>query len=70
MLQGKVKDYTPGQCVLYTILGMASHVVKIKSINGDLFTLRYDDDIANFTVNSIGDGEVTIKKLRKRRGNK
>ena len=64
MLQGKVKDYTPGQCVLYTILGMASHVVKIKSINGDLFTLRYDDDIANFTVNPIGDGEVAIKNIK------
>ena len=70
MLQGKVEDYTPGQCVQYTILGTVSHVVKIKSINGDLFTLRYEDGIANFTVNPIGDGEVRIERLRKRRGNK
>jgi len=67
MLQGKVKDYTPGQCVLYTILGKASHVVKIKSINGDLFTLRYEDGIANFTVNPIGDGEVRIEKTGERK---
>jgi len=70
MLQGNVKDYAPGQCVLYTILDRASHKVEIKFINGDLFTLRYQDDIANFTVNPIGDGEVRIRKIRKRRGNK
>ena len=68
MPQGNVRDYVPGQHVKYTILERASHVVRIKFINGDLFTLRYYDDIANFTVNPIGDGEVMIKKLRKRRG--
>ena len=68
ILQGNVKDYAPGQYVKYTILDRVSHKVEIKFINGDLFTLRYDDDIANFTVNPIGDGEVKIKKLRKRRG--
>jgi len=56
--------------VKYTILDRASHKVEIKFINGDLFTLRYQDDIANFTVNPIGDGEVRIRKIRKRRGNK
>jgi len=64
ILQGNAKNYTPGQHVLYIILDRASHIVRIKFINGDLFTLRYYDDIANFTVNPIGDGEVAIKKYR------